>query len=76
MTDEPDREGPVAGPGWLVSGLEDDIRPHMFAAAERGEPFALATIVAADGGPRPVGAQGPAPAPAGPSRWSALQWKI
>ena len=41
MTDEPDREGPVAGPGWLVSGLEDDIRPHMFAAADRGEPFAL-----------------------------------
>ena len=57
MTDEPDREGPVAGPGWLVSGLEDDIRPHMFAAADRGEPFALATIVAADGGPRPVVAQ-------------------
>lgn len=57
MTDEPDREGAAAGPGWLVSGLEDDIRPHMFAAAERGEPFALATIVAADGGPRPVGAQ-------------------
>ena len=57
MTDEPDRKGAVAGPGWLVSGLEDDIRPRMFAAADRGEPFALATIVAADGGPRPVGAQ-------------------
>jgi xanthine dehydrogenase accessory factor len=57
MTDEPDREGAAAGPGWLVSGLEDDIRPHMFAAADRGVPFALATIVAADGGPRPVGAQ-------------------
>ena len=57
MTGGSDWEGATAGPGWLVSGLEDDIRPHMFAAAERGEPFALATIVAADGGPRPVGAQ-------------------
>jgi xanthine dehydrogenase accessory factor len=55
--DEPDKDGAVTGPGWLVSGLEDDIRPHMFAAAGRGQPFALATIVAADGGPRPVGAQ-------------------
>ncbi len=55
--DEPDKDGAVTGPGWLVSGLEDDIRRHMFAAAERGQPFALATIVAADGGPRPVGAQ-------------------
>jgi xanthine dehydrogenase accessory factor len=43
--------------GWLVSGLEDDIRPRMFEAADRGESFALATIVAADGGPRPPGAQ-------------------
>src|SRR3546814_2182934 len=41
----------------LFSGLEDDIRPHMFAAADEGLCFALATIVAADGGPRPVGAQ-------------------
>ena len=57
MLDEPDRKGVVAGPGWLVSGLEDDIRPHMFAAADRSKSFALATIVAADGGPRPVGAQ-------------------
>ena len=57
MLDESDRERAATGPGWLVSGLEDDIRPHMFAAAERGKPFALATIVAADGGPRPVGAQ-------------------
>ena len=57
MLDEPDRKGAVAGPGWLVSGLEDDIRLHMFAAADQGESFALATIVAADGGPRPVGAQ-------------------
>src|SRR3546814_1995694 len=29
----------------------------MFAAADEGLSFALATIVAADGGPRPVGAQ-------------------
>lgn len=42
---------------WLFSGLEDDIRPRMFAAADEGLSFALATIVTADGGPRPVGAQ-------------------
>lgn len=35
----------------------DDMRPHLFALARRGEPFALATIIAADGGPRPVGSQ-------------------
>ena len=57
MTNGSDGVGAATGPGWLVSGLEDDIRPHMFAAADRGEPFALATIVAADGGPRPIGAQ-------------------
>ena len=57
MTNGSDGAGAGTGPGWLVSGLEDDIRPHMFAAADRDEPFALATIVAADGGPRPVGAQ-------------------
>lgn len=57
MTNGSDGAGAATGPGWLVSGLEDDIRPHMFAAADRGEPFALATIVAADGGPRPIGAQ-------------------
>lgn len=33
------------------------MRPRMFAAAQAGEAFALATIIAADGGPRPVGAQ-------------------
>ena len=33
------------------------MRPRMFAARAAGRPFALATIVAADGGPRPVGAQ-------------------
>ena len=42
---------------WLMSGLEDDVRPRMFEVADRGEAFALATIVKADGGPRPVGAQ-------------------
>ena len=42
---------------WLMSGLEDDVRPRMFEVADRGEAFALATIVKADGGPRPLGAQ-------------------
>lgn len=42
---------------WPVTGLEDDMRPRMFALARDARPFALATIVAADGGPRPVGAQ-------------------
>jgi xanthine dehydrogenase accessory factor len=45
-------------PDWYVAGLEDDMRPRMFAAADRGEAFALVTIVAAEGGgPRGVGAQ-------------------
>ena len=42
---------------WLASGTEDDVRPRMFAESEAARPFALATITAADGGPRPVGAQ-------------------
>jgi xanthine dehydrogenase accessory factor len=43
---------------WYIGGLEDDMRPRMFAALARREPFALVTIVAADGGgPRGVGAQ-------------------
>lgn len=43
---------------WYVAGLEDDMRPRMFAAAERGEAFSLVTIVAAEGGgPRGPGAQ-------------------
>lgn len=42
---------------WFANGLADDIRPQMFGAVARGEAFALATIVAADGGPRPVGSQ-------------------
>lgn len=48
---------PSAGSSWPVWGLEDDVRHRMAAAAARGEAFALATIVAADGGPRPLGAQ-------------------
>lgn len=47
----------IDSPDWLTTGLEDDVRPRMFGASDRGEPFALATIVEADGGPRPVGAQ-------------------
>lgn len=43
--------------GWPVQGLDDDVRHQMFATADRREQFALATIVAADGGPRPTGAQ-------------------
>ena len=42
---------------WPTAGLEDDMRPRMFAAADTGQAFALATIVEADGGPRPVGSQ-------------------
>ena len=37
--------------------LDDDIRPWLFAAARTGSAVGLATIIAADGGPRPVGAQ-------------------
>lgn len=43
---------------WYSAGLEDDMRPRMFAAADRGEAFALVTITAAEGGgPRGPGAQ-------------------
>lgn len=43
---------------WYSAGLEDDMRPRMFAACDRGVPFALVTITAAEGGgPRGVGAQ-------------------
>lgn len=45
------------GPDWHVTGLEDDVRERMFATADAGETFALATIIAANGGPRPVGSQ-------------------
>ncbi len=36
---------------------DDDLRADMFALADAGHAFALATIVAADGGPWPVGSQ-------------------
>lgn len=39
---------------WYAGGLEDDLRPRLFAV---DAPVALATIVEADGGPRPVGSQ-------------------
>ena len=39
------------------SDLDDDIRPWLFAAARTGSAVGLATIVDADGGPRPIGAQ-------------------
>lgn len=43
---------------WYVAGLEDDMRPRMFAAAAGGRPFALVTIIAGEGGgPRGPGAQ-------------------
>jgi xanthine dehydrogenase accessory factor len=42
---------------WHEAGLDDDMRQHMFALKRERRPFALATIVAANGGPRPVGAQ-------------------
>lgn len=43
---------------WYPAGLEDDMRARIFACADRNEPFALATIIAAEGGgPRGLGAQ-------------------
>lgn len=45
-------------PDWPLFGLADDVRPAMARAVEAGAPFALATLVAAEGGaPRPPGAQ-------------------
>jgi xanthine dehydrogenase accessory factor len=45
-------------PAWPVFGLEEDVRPALAAAADRGEPVALATLWRAEGGaPRGVGAQ-------------------
>jgi xanthine dehydrogenase accessory factor len=41
----------------VIGSSEDDMRPRMFALAAAGRAFALATIVAANGGPRPVGSQ-------------------
>lgn len=42
---------------WYEDGLVDDLRPKLFELRGQGRPLALATIVAADGGPRPVGSQ-------------------
>ena len=45
-------------PEWPLFGLADDARPALERARTAGEPLALATIVALDGGgPRPVGTQ-------------------
>ena len=45
-------------PDWPLFGFDDDARPALAAAAAAGEPAALATIVALDGGgPRPAGTQ-------------------
>lgn len=45
-------------PDWPEFGLTDDVRPAMDAAMQAGEPFALVTLLAADGGaPRPPGTQ-------------------
>jgi xanthine dehydrogenase accessory factor len=42
---------------WPTFGLIDDMRGPMFDVVTCGRPFALATIYAANSGPRPVGAQ-------------------
>ena len=42
---------------WYAGSLEDDMRPRMLTLARQGEAFGLATIVASDGGPRPIGSQ-------------------
>lgn len=44
------------GPDRLSDALADDMTP-LIAALGRGVPFALATLVAREGGPRPVGSQ-------------------
>ena len=45
-------------PDWPMFGLGDDARPALAEARAAGQPAALATIIALDGGgPRPVGAQ-------------------
>jgi len=48
----------IALPDWPDFGLADDVRAPLFAALERGEPAALATLFRLEGGgPRPVGTQ-------------------
>jgi xanthine dehydrogenase accessory factor len=45
-------------PTWPLFGLEDDVRPALNAAMAAGQPCALVTLYALDGGgPRPLGAQ-------------------
>jgi xanthine dehydrogenase accessory factor len=45
-------------PEWPMFGLAEDMRPAMRAAAAAGEPAALVTLYAVEGGgPRPPGAQ-------------------
>ena len=49
---------PAGLPDWPLFGFGDDARPALRLARQGGEPLALATIVALDGGgPRPVGTQ-------------------
>lgn len=42
---------------WPHHGLIDDMRPRMAHVLGQGQPFALVTVYAADGGPRGIGAQ-------------------
>ena len=45
-------------PDWPIFGLAEDMRPAMAAAAAAGEPAAMVTLYAVEGGgPRPPGAQ-------------------
>lgn len=45
-------------PDWPMYGLADDVRPAMADAIAAREPFALVTLIQADGGaPRPPGTQ-------------------
>jgi xanthine dehydrogenase accessory factor len=59
MTTPPDAPAlPDDAFDWPAFGLQDDVRPAMASALARGEPCALATLYAVEGGaPRGVGAQ-------------------
>ena len=48
---------PLHIPRWYTAGMDGDVRHRMIDASRAKVPFALATITAADGGPRPVGSQ-------------------
>lgn len=51
-------EAAPAFPAWPVFGLVEDVRPFLFAAMDRAEPVALATLWRSEGGsPRGIGAQ-------------------